>query len=835
MVDNEFVYLQKEFDNMSYKDFYTSHLGFTPYSYQNKVAELLLSGKNVILSVPTGAGKTWASIMPFLYAKEKKLYFPTKLIYSLPLRTLTNSIYEDVSKVIKDHSISIQTGEFSNDPMFENDIVFSTIDQTLSSFLCFPLSLSHAQANINAGALVGSYLVFDEFHLLDSKLSMSTTLGMIRMLKNMCRVCIMTATLSDSFLHYLRNEFDPQNQFNFEIVTLANFPTDREKIKSIIPAANKAVKKSVFVSNGILTAESIMKYHKNKSIVICNRVEKAQQLFEDLNEIKKEKGNKTKLLCTHSRFFDSDRKTKEGLIKIYFGKESKENDVILVATQVIEAGMDISCDTMHTEISPINSFLQRVGRCARFENEYGDVYVYDVLNIKEKDRISELEQSDEDKQEIRKLNNKYLPYDKNLCCTTLQQLKTVNHLDDKMCTTLVNNILSGNETVMVNNMASNTFNSDKIEASWRDCDKKHYRETIRDIQNVDLVLVNLENMADREIVPWQYETISVYKWSFIGWAKKMIDNRLSEDDWIFAKAESCGNSQFNFEWEDDNKMILKRLDVDEIKNYYDVIFVDSRYFDYSADCGFMVRQNSNQTVSPLKNQEQRSTGVFSYRKDSFYEHNKGLINCFDTEFTLDLKYTFKELSSFWGVRFDWDYLIKMVLCFHDYGKLNKSWQKRMLDYQRKKLNDENYFEVLAHTDYDGEQDLELGKECRINKKPPHAGIGAMHLYDIVYDNYHENDCLARAMSSAILKHHSVDSSSFCTFEIKKSVLKDLNRLLAELGFEKEPLEDVRESGENLDDCECITIKERLLYFIMVRILRLCDQKATENLEKYYKK
>lgn len=817
---------------MSYKDFYKSHLGFTPYSYQSKVAELLLSGKNVILSVPTGAGKTWASIMPFLYAKEKQINFPSKLIYSLPLRTLTNSIYDDVKNVVNGNSISIQTGEYSNNPYFESDIVFSTIDQTLSSFLCFPLSLSHRQANINAGAIVGSYLVFDEFHLLDSKLSMSTTLGMLRMLKNMCRICIMTATLSDSYLRYLKNEFDPQNQYNFEIVTLDDFPTDRDKVRSIKPASDKTAKKAVFVSDDILTTESVIEKHKNKTIVICNRVEKAQQIFETLNTIK---SDNTKLLCIHSRFFDSDRKSKEALIKKYFGKRSEENDVILVATQVIEAGMDISCDTMHTEISPINSFLQRAGRCARFENEYGEVFVYDVLNLEEKDRISELEQTDDDKQEIRKLNNKYLPYDKDLCCTTLQQLKTVNYLDDKKCATLVNTILSDNETIMINNMAANIFNSDKIEASWRDCDKKHYRETIRDIQSVELVLVDLENLVDNEIDPWQYETISVYKWSFIGWAKKLNESRLSEDDWIFAKSESSGNSQFDFEWEDDNKMMLKRLDIDEIKNYYDVIFVDNRYFDYSADYGFLVRANANQTVSPQKNKEQRSTEVFSYRKDTFYEHNKGLINCFETEFKSDLKFTFNELNRFWGDRFDWEHLIKMVLCFHDYGKLNKNWQKPMLDYQRKKINDEHYFEVLAHTDYDGELDAELGKECRINKKPPHAGIGAMHIYDIVFDNFNENENLARAMSSAILKHHSVDSSSFCSFEIKKSFLKDLNQLLAEFGFDKEPIEDVRESGENLDDCECSTIKERLLYFIMVRILRLCDQKATENLDKYYKK
>jgi CRISPR-associated endonuclease/helicase Cas3 len=200
-----------------------------------------------------------------------------------------------------------------------------------------------------------------------------------------------------------------------------------------------------------------------------------------------------------------------------------------------------------------------------------------------------------------------------------------------------------------------------------------------------------------------------------------------------------------------------------------------------------------------------------------------------------LQFTFNELNRFWGDRFDWENLFKMVLCYHDYGKLNKNWQNPMLDYQRKKINDENYYEVLAHTDYDGLTDVVLGQKCNINKKPPHAGIGAMHIYDIIFDNYHENEGLARAMSSAILKHHSTDSSSFCSFEIRKTVIKDLNKLLHELGFEKEPIVDVKELGDNLNDCECANAREWLLYFIMVRILRLCDQKTTENIEKYYKK
>lgn len=237
------------------EDFFLRNLGNKAYQYQIRVAKTLLSGRNVILSVPTGAGKTWASIIPFLFAKENpNTHFPSKMIYSLPLRTLANSIYEDVKYICP---ASIQTGEYSDDKYFEKDIIFSTIDQTLSNFLCFPLPLSHGQANINAGALIGSYLVFDEFHLLDPNLSMATTLGMLKMLGNLTRCCIMTATLSDGFMQELK-----ENLNNYEVITLDDFPKDKEKITSLLPTENK---KKIKIVEETITAQKIAEKHISKT------------------------------------------------------------------------------------------------------------------------------------------------------------------------------------------------------------------------------------------------------------------------------------------------------------------------------------------------------------------------------------------------------------------------------------------------------------------------------------------------------------------------------------------------------------------------------------------
>src|SRR5690606_40184793 len=72
--------------------------------------------------------------------------------------------------------VNILTGEAPHDPKFEAGLTFATIDQVWSSYLLAPYSLSSRLANFNAGAIVSSYLVFDEFHLFDPHSTLPTTL-----------------------------------------------------------------------------------------------------------------------------------------------------------------------------------------------------------------------------------------------------------------------------------------------------------------------------------------------------------------------------------------------------------------------------------------------------------------------------------------------------------------------------------------------------------------------------------------------------------------------------------------------------------------------------------
>lgn len=822
------------------RQYFKNKIGNEPYNYQLKVMETLLSGRNVILSVPTGAGKTWASVIPFLYAQcNLDLHFPRKMIYSLPLRTLANSIFEDVSKVVEE--TSIQTGEYSDDKYFEKDIIFSTIDQTLSNFLCFPLPLSHRQANINAGALVGSYLVFDEFHLLDEKLAMATTIGMLKMLGNLCRCCIMTATLSNGFMQALKEQLE-----NYEVITLDDFPDDKLKIGSLTPETNK---KTIEIRTEKLSASNIIEKHESKTIVICNRVETSQEIFNQLVEQKKinksDNLKEAKIICLHSRFFDKDRIEKENELKKLFGKDANNESVILISTQVIEAGMDISCDIMHTEISPISSFLQRAGRCARFRNQKGKIFIYDVLNIQEKEKILIEPETQEDKDEIRKLNNKYLPYEKSLCEKTFSELQNYTTLDGKIPDQLIEAILGEKENQIIARMQTGQgggFNQDKIKESWNNCHKNAYRNTVRDIQSIEIILIDgsMENEISK--YPYRYQSLGMYKWSFAGWLNKIVQSEnYDQEDWLVKKLEE---NAFIGEVENDEDVNFQLTKITDFKKLPSQVYVNAKYFGYSPHFGFNWQyENTFGFLSPKKEYRQIEDDFKPLIKDTFYQHNMGLIKAFEKEFLgksrNKLDFVFTELAKYMQTpelnKGDFIRLIYLMMVLHDYGKLNTAWQSPMQHYQRlKETRSVSFNEILAHTTYNrnDKNDEALAKRVSLHRRPAHAGVGALVAETIIPELFGNNNYLKSSISTAIARHHNPLSVSYPDFVITNSNYSAIQTLLKRFGFNITLQQQSRFKGD-IEGFVFDSYHEYLIYFFFVRILRLCDQKATDNLKKYF--
>ena len=116
-----------------------------PYPYQERVLEALMDGKNVILVIPTGGGKTEASCVPFVqnWAYHDGL-LPEKAAYMVPTRVLATQFQKTCKKLLDELSpaiiqqmegryrplgrplVSLQTGETPDDPQFESPITSCT-------------------------------------------------------------------------------------------------------------------------------------------------------------------------------------------------------------------------------------------------------------------------------------------------------------------------------------------------------------------------------------------------------------------------------------------------------------------------------------------------------------------------------------------------------------------------------------------------------------------------------------------------------------------------------------------------------------------------------------
>lgn len=121
--------------------------GFEAHNFQIDVARRLLEGENLVLVSPTGSGKSWAALLAFVYAKRYQMPFADRLIYTFPLRTLTTALYQQYRERLKKEGLepTLQMGGMERgegDPFFDQgDVVFTTIDQLLSSYIGLPHAL----------------------------------------------------------------------------------------------------------------------------------------------------------------------------------------------------------------------------------------------------------------------------------------------------------------------------------------------------------------------------------------------------------------------------------------------------------------------------------------------------------------------------------------------------------------------------------------------------------------------------------------------------------------------------------------------------------------------
>lgn len=398
----------------NYERLFNNATGKYPYPYQIEFAtsdELYH-----YIDIPTGTGKTANIILGWIWKRfcqegNNKEKVPRRLVYCLPMRVIVEQTRDNALKWL--YNLNLLSGEVQFDPnaqdkvinyipdFSKNDkisvvtlmggeeatpwdiypennlLIIGTQDMLLSRALNRGYGINRYRWPIQFGLLNNdSIWVFDEIQLMGVGLKTSVQLNSFRNIYGVIKKTEsiwMSATMDRNWFKSVDEQTDISK---IKILKLSDNDQKNDTLSRRIKA-NKIVSKSEYnVSETTSLAEEIIKQHspKTNTIIILNTVERAKNLYEEIQKLltkRTEYKNKGELFLLHSQYRPRERQN----ILNQIIRELRGDGCILVTTQVVEAGIDISCKTMYTEVAPIQSLIQRFGRCNR-EGEYEESHIF---------------------------------------------------------------------------------------------------------------------------------------------------------------------------------------------------------------------------------------------------------------------------------------------------------------------------------------------------------------------------------------------------------------------------------------------------------------------------
>ncbi len=354
------------------------------HCFQEQLA--LSEDERVVLLAPCGRGKTEGALLWFL--RQRELGRCERLILAMPTQVTSNAMRERLAELFGDDCVGLYHGRSSLehrelvrlqlqkgggdddiDPLLERELARSEnfwsevlakpITVTTADHLLFTFVHGFRQSDFALGCLQTAAVVFDEVHCYDRKM-----LAELRELFKLLRAMhiphlIMSGTLPKFLIHE-------------GCLTDYQQITDEDGLERR-PFVLRKREHPIFVRTDAQPGSGKWKpidgvvdmvldgFQKElRQFVIVNTVRKAQAFYRTLRE---RVGKSEHLWCLHSRFCYIHRREKERRLTELLRSDCRP--LILVATQVIEVSLDISCDRMFTELAPMDALGQRAGRLHR--------------------------------------------------------------------------------------------------------------------------------------------------------------------------------------------------------------------------------------------------------------------------------------------------------------------------------------------------------------------------------------------------------------------------------------------------------------------------------------
>ncbi len=365
------------------KDLYSSRRVrcFITYSL-DRVEQAFKSGKAVILRAPPGIGKTAVPITLSLAILMGNFQHASSVIHVAP----TRSLIDDLARRVRGSLAKLAGGESSSELVARQHglayetyglmapYTITTFDTYLYNFYKLPTDEiikiyegGYGHYEVPRSLIFSAVNFLDEVHMaIEEETNMANAVvESIRALASFkVPTIVSTATLSS---YLLNNVIKLVGNSSIDLVDYEYYISQRvddfyeiESSKMFKPLAEKPLIKVRDLCSideeplGRLAREllDIVESGGRVSIVV-NTVEVAKCIYSRLRD----RGN---VILIHSRLTPKDRIDKLKALE-------SDKSAMLLSTQVLEVGVDISFDAMISQISPPSSLIQRMGRLARGE------------------------------------------------------------------------------------------------------------------------------------------------------------------------------------------------------------------------------------------------------------------------------------------------------------------------------------------------------------------------------------------------------------------------------------------------------------------------------------
>lgn len=387
--------LAKEYSNI-----FMRLVGSKPYDFQ-KEAWLKIRQQNpyynVVISAGTGSGKTESAFLPALTTgKRIILLYPTKAL----LQDQSERVAKLLSKM-RNHTIeeaykyiAVDTGDEDDLSYYSADIVLTNLDKFLYRMFgygkrrfgfLFPYRIA------GMGDDRKSLLIFDEAHAYEETILSHFWFVLKKLTYERCvQTILLSATLPPNFIEALR---DPQCKFFprpttegdfFHIVEDKEIRTGQLFLAGCVPSGEDTLtraweayqqgKRVIMVVRRVVKPEDDEDKTGNTLQEVWETLVESASKAGKEQELAKREGDKVtgSILTYHGHQLPSYRRLVLNRLKAL---DDEKQPYLLLTTSAMEVGVDVSCDVMFTDLCEPDSFVQRIGRCARRKGETGQVYI----------------------------------------------------------------------------------------------------------------------------------------------------------------------------------------------------------------------------------------------------------------------------------------------------------------------------------------------------------------------------------------------------------------------------------------------------------------------------